>query len=258
MVKQTRREALVAASAVVAGLAAGASARASGDDDGVLIPAGPFLFGSEPSEAAAAARRYGFHRSWTEPETPRRTIDLPAFAIDRYPVTNADYHVFCRATGYAPRGHWQGPTPQPGTERRPVVMVSRIDAQAYAAWAGKRLPTEEEWEKAARGRDGRTYPWGSRFLPDRCCWNRDRAGAFVETRPVDAFPKGASPYGVMDMAGNVAEWTSSSPGAGSGILKGGCWMTQSPLNLRIAARGMSGFDNNQSLFIGFRCVREVK
>ena len=133
MVKQTRREALAAASAVVAGLAAGASAQGAGDDDAVVIPAGPFLFGSPPEEAAAAARRYGFHRSWTESEAPRLTIVLPVFAIDRYPVTNAQFHSFCRATGYAPRGHWQGPEPRKGTERHPVVMVNRADAQAYAA-----------------------------------------------------------------------------------------------------------------------------
>ena len=224
----------------------------------VTIPAGPFRMGTPKAETEAAAKRYGFHVSWLANEAPERTIDLPAFAIDRYPVTNAQFHAFCKATDYSPRGHWRGGAPSDDLLSQPVVMVNREDARAYAKWAGKRLPTEEEWEKAARGGDGRVFPWGSRFNSKACCWNRDSAGIWLGTLPVDAHPVGASPYGVMDMAGNAAEWTDSSPGPGSGIVKGGCWMTQSPMNLRAAARGMSGFDNNQSLFIGFRCAKEVR
>jgi iron(II)-dependent oxidoreductase len=281
MSRYTRRGWLITAGA---GIAAGALGGTGADaaepaDDMVEIPEGPFLMGTSPDQAAELAAKHGYHVSWFDGETPQRKIKLPAFKVDRYPVTNRQYHAFCAATGYAPRLHWQGSAPPDALLDHPVAHVNRADAEAYAAWAEKRLPTEAEWEKAARGEDGRTYPWGNEFKSGACQW--DPGGALVlkgqpsmtapengkmamlvnpgdlNTSPVGAHPEGASPYGVMDMAGNVAEWCSDGPGRGSGFIKGGCWLTADPINLRPAARNMSGFTNNASAFYGFRCVKEI-
>lgn len=228
--------------------------RAADEEDMVVIPAGPFLMGTSEDDAARLAREYGYHPSWLRGETPQRRVETPVYAIDRHPVTNAQYARFCEATGYTIPTHWGGPTPPERIRDHPVVTVNRADALAYAAWAGKRLPMETEWEKAARGPEGLMYPWGNSFDPEACCWNR----TFAEgPMPVDAHPKGASPYGVMDLVGNVAEWCGDGPGSGSAFIKGGCFLARSPLNLRAASRLMSGFDNNRSLFCGFRCVKEV-
>jgi len=223
----------------------------------VLIPAGPFTMGTAADVAAGLAREHGYHVSWFSGEVPCRESRLPAYWIDRYPVTNAQFHAFCVATGHAPRPHWHGSEPPPGTRDHPVVSVNRADCLAYAIWIGKRLPSEAEWEKAARGERGLAYPWGPEFDPQACCWGRSPGPGRPLTDPVTAHPQGASPYGVMDLVGNAAEWCADSPGPGSGIIKGGCWLTQDPLNLRPAARNMSGFDNNPLDFYGFRCAKET-
>lgn len=143
----------------------------------------------------------------------------PAFRISKYPVTNEQFNRFVDATGYQPEGQWT-----PGgaeTADHPVTQVTFYDAQAFCRWAGVRLPSEAEWEKAARGTDGRTYPWGEQWDPSRC--NHDGAG----TSSVKAFEgKGnVSPYGAVDMVGNVLEWVDSgtSRRPGSVLLKGGSW-----------------------------------
>jgi formylglycine-generating enzyme required for sulfatase activity len=140
-----------------------------------------------------------------------RRLTFPKFALDETPVTNAQYARFLRAGGYRPEHkenflkHWRAGRPPAGKEDHPVVYVDLDDARAYAGWAGKRLPSEEEWQYAAQGTDGRTYPWGEHLEPGRC-----NQGETNGTTPVKAFPAGRSPFGCYDMCGNVWEWTESS------------------------------------------------
>lgn len=205
--------------------------------DMVFVPAGPFLRGSlDPEQRAPIVG------SPIGDEIPVRTVWLDEFWIDRTEVTNAAFRTFVEATGYVteiertgnanawlPSGwtrvegaSWRRPT-GPGSDlggrdRHPVVQVGHADAAAFCRWAGKRLPSEAEWEKAARGSDGRDYPWGADFDParlnycDRRCPTPARfhdpghSDGFAHTAPVGSFPTGASPYGALDMAGNVWEW----------------------------------------------------
>jgi serine/threonine-protein kinase len=202
----------------------------------------------------------------------RREVYLDDFYIDRCPVTNAQFHTFVSVTGYRPGdggehrflAHWPAGQVPDGLERHPVVYVSWEDARAYAQWAGKRLPTEAEWEKAARGTDGRKYPWG-REDPTRRL-GRGRRG----TMPVGAFPEGASPYGALDMAGNVWEWCEDADdpqfyedgptrnprnpqrAARARVMRGGSWM-YGPRSLRTTSR--TGFEPHYRFAGGgFRCA----
>ena len=182
-------------------------AQNSAASDMATIPAGPFTMGSDTGPAD---------------ERPAHQVHLSAFAIDRTAVTNAQFAMFLNAVGpinaqgerlfdvddrdariHRLGGQW---TADSGFEAHPVVEVSWFGARDYCAWQGKRLPTEAEWEKAARGTDGRSYPWGEN-PPDR---TRAQFNAgWNETMPVGSFPDGASPYGLLDLAGNVWEWVSS-------------------------------------------------
>lgn len=134
-------------------------------------------------------------------ERPRRTLKSRPFHMDRNLVTNVEYLTFVGATGYATKGAW---SPEQGRVQpdHPVVSVTWEDANAYAAWRGKRLPTEAEWEKAARGPQGNLWPWGNRFDP-----LRSHFGAY-DSSPAGDLPDGASPYGLLDMVGTVFQWTS--------------------------------------------------
>jgi formylglycine-generating enzyme required for sulfatase activity len=166
----------------------------------VLIPTGPFLMGSPlgnniPSE-----------------ETPQHEVNLPAFRMGQYPVTNAQYAEFIkREKQQEPpkKTGWFLREPPADKLHHPVVGVSWTDAQAYCRWlsgqTGRiyRLPTEAEWEKAARGTEGRLYPWGNEWIAGRCNFGSD------DTTPVTAFPEGVSPYACYDILGNVQEWTST-------------------------------------------------
>jgi formylglycine-generating enzyme required for sulfatase activity len=196
----------------------------------VLVPGGPFIMGEDRKGAD---------------EEPRHEVDLSSFFIARYPVTNQQYAEFVAATRRSkPPQHWRGLKPPRELWNHPVVNVTWHDACAYCRWLSEmrgekvRLPTEAEWEKAARGIDGRVYPWGSEDAdPNRANYNDSQIGG---TSPVGCFPGGQSPYGCFDMAGNVFEWTSTlykpyryqaddgredpNPN-GTRIVRGGAWWT---------------------------------
>jgi formylglycine-generating enzyme required for sulfatase activity len=202
-----------------------------GEKDGkemVRILAGTFLYGKDKEER-----------------------ELPEFWIDKTPVTNAEYARFVGATDHDPPQHWDGKSPPAEIADHPVVYVSWYDAQAYAEWAGKRLPSEEEWEKAARGTDGRAYPWGNEEpTPELCNFGENEGG----TTPVGKYsPQGDSPYGCVDMAGNVWEWTASDYDESKKMLRGGSWYVN-PNNVRSANRFRDDPDFTRSNQ-GFRCAR---
>jgi formylglycine-generating enzyme required for sulfatase activity len=162
------------------------------DERWVVVPAGPFLMGSSDNEK------------------PQHTVELATYRIARYPVTNAEYQAFVQDSGHGPPQHWYGEDYPEGEGNHPVVNVYWLDALAYCEWlsekTGKpyRLPTEAEWEKAARGTDGRIYPWGNEW--DETKLNSRDSGP-GDTTPVGQYsPGGDSPYGAADMAGNVLCW----------------------------------------------------
>ena len=265
---------------------AGCAGAASLVPETVVVAAGPFVAGSERAEREAAyrldERAYGHDVTrksrWYEGET-RKTVTLPSFRIMRNPVTNAQYAAFVAATGHsAPdvdretwagyrlihpyertrRHAWIDARPPDGRSDHPVVMVSHGDAEAYAAWLGQetgvdwRLPSEAEWEKAARGADGQRFPWGEIFDPARL--NSADRGPF-DTVSVGRFPGGASPFGMLDAAGQVFEWTATPVGRGRFIVKGGSWDDKGCGICRPAARHgrPAGIKH---ILIGFRLVRD--
>jgi len=158
-------------------------------DSMVSIPAGAFPMGTNFDRADAQ-------------DHPQHSVQLPEYRIDKYLVTNAQYARFLAETGHRPPSTWKNGRIPPGEELQPVTLVSWYDARAYAHWAGKRLPTEAEWEKAARGDDGRRWPWGNTMDPKRLNTYYNVGSA----SNVDTYKNGTSPYGVFDMAGNVSQW----------------------------------------------------
>jgi formylglycine-generating enzyme len=202
------------------------------DDHGPMlyVPAGAFLFGPE-----------------------RRPVHLPAFWIDKYPVTNRQYEAFCRATSYRfPKYVKEGRFAHPDA---PVVGVSVADAQKYARWVGKALPSEEQWEKASRGVDGRVFPWGDDAQADdsRACHGRDPGKG--GTQPVAASGAGVSPYGVRDLAGNVWEWTTTAieDGEALNVIKGGCY--NDPIEMLRTDMRLEAAPKDKHETIGFRLVK---
>lgn len=213
----------------------------------VLVPGGDFIFGDDSPLSP----------------NPQKKIGLKSFYVDQTEVSNAQYKRFCEATGHAP--------PSSATflakPDYPVADVTIEDAQAYAAWAGKRLPTEEEWEKSARGSDGRPYPWG---------WDAWTQDLPQELQPVDSFKARQSPVGALNMSGNVYEWTQSPFPAGAleyadmekqlgtsqfsrkwYSVKGGSFSPRSDPRLLLAYMRRGFPEDQRSAFIGFRCVRDV-
>ncbi|OHB74159.1 MAG: hypothetical protein A2Z34_03835 [Planctomycetes bacterium RBG_16_59_8] len=197
-------------------------------------------------------------------EGPERAFSHKLFLIDRFEVTNEEYALFIAETGRTAPRSWKGKTAPKGWERHPVVGVSLTDAKAFATWAGKRLPTEEEWEAAARYIDGRTYPWGEEFpenAADIPCNSAEyaRAGKVPGVLPVGSLPGGASPFGIHDLAGNVWEWTSTVARDESNrewaVVKGGSFTAT-----KEAVRSSNRMTEDPSVSLpdlGFRCVKDV-
>ncbi len=232
----------------------------------MLIPAGPFLMGV-PTWARDGGRD----------EYPNHEVDLPAYFIDKYEVTNGRYLEFIRETGHrAPRHSsdatkdlWQEGLMPESIVPLPVINVDWFDAKAYCEWAGKRLPTEAEWEKAGKGTDDRRFPWGD-VEPTHKHLNFNQTWRGEQTLvPVGMYEPGKSPYGLYDMAGNVWEWVadwydatyyqwsprSNPQGPGQGkrkVIRSSGWQVETP-QVRIFTRVASDpHDRNHST--GFRCA----
>ncbi|MCK5646920.1 MAG: SUMF1/EgtB/PvdO family nonheme iron enzyme [Anaerolineales bacterium] len=195
----------------------------------ILIPAGEFLFGEDKQE-----------------------VSTEAFYIDQFPVTNADFKKFVEASGHSNPQHWRKGVWPEGKENHPVVNVTWDDAASYAEWAGKRLPTELEWEKAARGTDGRLWPWGNTFSINNC--NTSDFGV-LDTTPVGQYsPSGDSPYGAVDMAGNVWEWAGGKYSPLRMPLRGGNWLDGAAEAQTFSRRMHTPHRKND--FVGFRCAAD--
>lgn len=242
------------------------------------VPEGEFLMGTSMDDIRTLLLKesdwaYDWHdRDLFTNEQPQHKVTLPAFEIAQYPVTNADYLAFVWDTGHPLPKEWHSINHAHGREMHPVTGVTRLDAEAFCAWLSERLestfrlPTEAEWEKAARGVDGRIFPWGNLFDPWRC---NTSESAKKDTTPAGSYsPGGDSPFGLADMVGNVWEWTSSYlhpypylPGSsreertanGRCVIRGGAWYYSRKLARCAAREGV--MENHQSPSIGFRLAR---
>lgn len=193
----------------------------------VKIPAGEFLYGEDEEKK-----------------------EMKEFYIDQHHVTNVEYKKFVDATGHKQPQSWRNDTYPEGKQDHPVVEVNWYSATEYAEWAGKRLPTSEEWEKAARGTDGRTWPWGND-------WNIDNANVFSgDTTPIGQYsPAGDSPYGCWDMAGNAWEWIGGgAPSQLRAPLRGGDWL-DGPEEAKTYHIRMHT-PHRKNPFVGFRCAAD--
>jgi formylglycine-generating enzyme required for sulfatase activity len=246
-------------------------------DRWVRIPEGPFLMGSQRKDSHAP----NYDKGRFDDESPVHEVYLDAFEIARFLVTVSDYQPFIEDDGYAAQEWWQAggynefSEPEDWEQQRlypnrPVDGVSWFEAAAFAAWAGARLPTEAEWEKAARGTDGRKFPWVGESIPDPSPLNSSESKIGRPT-PV-GYPKGATPNGICDMAGNVWEWyrdwysdkyyrsseakNPSGPSEGEArVLRGGSWYNVAR-NARAAYRN-GYYPENRSFNVGFRVVRSI-
>jgi formylglycine-generating enzyme required for sulfatase activity len=232
----------------------------------VKVPKGEFIMGSNEVDKEAKAVQYGDRRPWYANERPERKVDLKAFHIDATEVTNRQFQEFVKATGTAPPPHWAGGAYPQGLDEHPVVLVTWHEADSYCKWKGKRLPTEAEWEKAARGTDGRKFPWGGDFDTKKV----NTLGEYGGTVPVGTLKEGVSPYGAMDMAGNAQEWTADwyqpypgndfndkEYGEQSKVVRGGGWGGMGHYSLSVYVRtSFRNTANPQARYddVGFRCV----
>lgn len=221
-----------------------------------LVPAGEFTMGSN---------------DWWPKSQPEHRRRLKAFYMDKYEVTNKRYKTFVDATGHRPPDHWQGDRIPPGRENHPVVFVDWFDADAYCKWERKRLPAEDEWEKAARGTDKRTFPWGDKFAKEKA--NTPQYD-HKDTMPVGSFENGKSPYGIYDMAGNVWEWTTDwfNPYPGNKhpdenygekfkSVRGGSWYDCTYYKCGISAPAYNRIffhPKTKNNNFGFRCVEDAR
>ncbi|OHB71596.1 MAG: hypothetical protein A2W23_02050 [Planctomycetes bacterium RBG_16_43_13] len=208
----------------------------------VYIPAGEFPM---DNPAHVGDINLGLHKVFVKP-----------FFIDKYEVTNAQYKLFIDATNHKPPQSWKDGKIPKGKELFPVTDVIYNDALSYASWAGKRLPTEEEWEKAARGIDGRIYPWGNKFISKNLNYSAKEQSILSKLRSVGSYPEGVSPYGCYDMAGNAAEWTISQDKWGKFKLRGGSYLDVPEFCTTYTSILLSSSENT-SKGIGFRCVKDA-
>jgi toxoflavin biosynthesis protein ToxD len=260
----------------------------------IRIPATPFLMGTPERELSTLAKAYGGTRESYREESPQHTLALPAFALAQTPATNALYTAYVAASGARVPITWRGAQPPDALRDHPVVDVSWEEASAFCAWLTAqsrdwrlemrdyggaqppishlqspvfRLPTEAEWEHAARGTDGGAFPWGDEWDGQRANTREGRLGG---TTPVGSYPGGASPYGCLDMAGNVWEWTSSldalypytavdgreDPRApGRRILRGGCYAN--PHGFARCACRFRLLPTVRNPFLGFRLACSI-
>jgi gamma-glutamyl hercynylcysteine S-oxide synthase len=204
------------------------------------------------------------------PDVSGKEISVDSFLIDKYPVTNAEYHEFLESSGYVPSDttrylrNWVKGTFRQGQDKYPVVYLSLEDMKAYASWAGKRLPTQAEWQLAAQGTDKRLWPWGNEFHGTYC------NNAFGRPTPVDAFSKGQSQFGAMDFVGNIWQMTNDLYFNGNNyfaVIRGGSYYNpesswwyikggpQSLDRTQIMLLVSPGYDRRST--VGFRCVRDI-
>jgi formylglycine-generating enzyme required for sulfatase activity len=252
--------------------------RAAAAPDGMIrIPGGSFVFRVQGNEIeGGASNMVDVQYPWED--TPRRfhehEMTVAPFYMDKYPVTNAQFKAFLDATHYVPKDainflrDWKNGVYPTGWANRPVTWVSLEDARAYAAWAGKRLPHEWEWQLAAQGTDGRAFPWGQVWISANVplvSTNRTMPGP----DPVDAHPTGASPYGVMDMVGNVWQWTDEyvDEHTRAAILRGGeyyqpqgsiWYFPQAYRNDEHSKLLLMAPGYDRSGGVGFRCVKDAQ
>ena len=233
----------------------------------VFISEGPAIIGNDEEEVPEFVQEAG---DWWEKQfkdnTPARKVSLKGFSIDKYEVRNSEYKLFCEKTGHPEPASWEDRIFPEGKEDNPVSNISWHSADRYCKWLGKRLPTEEEWEKAARGPAGNLFPWGSEFDSNKANFS---TGKLLS---VGMKQEDKSHYGVYDMAGNVREWTSSwyepYPGSkhrfddmgkkhkvmrgGEGLLKG--HYTLIGITLRVYIRRHAD-PNREGTNLGFRCAK---
>ena len=240
---------------VMLGLAAH-PAMATAPDDMVLVPGGEFTMGSPAGDAD---------------EQPAHRVLVDSFFMDKYEVTVRQYGVFPQEAGGDRPSEWKTMN-KTANQNRPVMGVDWADAARYCKWAGKRLPTEAEWEKAARGTDGRLYPWGNDPpTPLHANFGKTGSNDHGSLAPVGTLEHGKSPYGIYDMAGNVWEWVSDwyddayyknsppqnpagPPMGGFKVIRGGSWAS-GPRNLRSADRYWDPPSFRSLYFPGFRCAK---
>jgi len=245
----------------------------------VRIPGGAFIFRVRGTEIEGGADN-GVDVQYPWEDSPRRfhehTTEIKPFYIDKYPVTNAQFKEFLDAADYAPGDKinflrdWKDGTFPQGWDSRPVTWVSMEDARAYAKWAGKRLPHEWEWQLAAQGTDDRNYPWGTTAPANNVNMPAPDHGRTMRgPDPVDAHPLGASPYGIMDMAGNVWQWTDefTDEHTRAAIVRGGSYY-QPQGSIWYFPQGYRNDEHSKVLLmapgydrsggVGFRCVRDAE
>jgi len=214
-----------------------------------LIKGGAFTMGTDDA---------AFVPDWR----PAHSVTVVDFYLDTTEVTNEDYSRFVRQTHHPAPPHWIDGTYPKGEATLPVYNVSWFDAKTYAEWAGKRLPSEAEWEYAARGTDGRIYPWGNEWIDELSNSGEDKRGKPVA---VGQFRRGASPFGILDMAGNVSEWvaddfklypgSTAKPLAGYKVYRGGSWAF--PKNQLLTVARWSEEPTARFPYIGFRCAKDL-